>query len=32
MTEPFESIGFERLNTSEAAVDGAEDVANDRAK
>jgi hypothetical protein len=32
MTEPFESIGFERSNAREAGVDGAEDVANDRAK
>jgi hypothetical protein len=31
-TEPFDSIGIELTYAGEAAVDGAEDVANDRAK
>jgi hypothetical protein len=32
MTEPFYSIDFELSNAGEAAVNGAENVANDRAK
>jgi hypothetical protein len=32
MTEPFGSIGYELAYAGEAVIDGAENVANDRAK